>query len=462
MFWNRGTCRTCVSFFCSVLKQFGVSVYIYSEMKENSIDIINLGCSKNLVDSEMLSRQLEAKGYKVTHDPEKPNGEIVIINTCGFIGDAKEESINTILQFGELRRKRKIKRLFVMGCLSGRYLDVLPDEIPEVDKFYGKFDWKGIINDLGHVYDESIAFERTITTPSHYAYLKISEGCNRHCAYCAIPIITGKHKSRPMEDIEDEVRWLVSQGVKEFQLIAQDLSYYGMDLYKSFKLAELVDRLADIEGVEWLRLHYAYPAKFPFEVLKVMRERENVCKYLDIALQHISDNMLQKMRRHVTKQETLELIFRLREEVPGIHLRTTLLVGHPGETEEDFEQLMDFVREAKFERMGAFPYSEEEGTFSGDNYEDDIPEDVKQSRVDKLMAVQQEVSLEVNRSKIGQVLKVVIDREEADYFIGRTEFDSPEVDPEVLVEKSLALEIGQFYDVEITGAEEFDLYGVVR
>lgn len=431
-------------------------------MKENSIDIINLGCSKNLVDSEMLSRQLEAKGYKVTHDPEKPNSEIVIINTCGFIGDAKEESINTILQFGELRRKRKIKRLFVMGCLSGRYLDVLPDEIPEVDKFYGKFDWKSIVDDLGHVYDESIAFERTITTPSHYAYLKISEGCNRHCAYCAIPIITGKHKSRPMEEIEDEVRWLVSQGVKEFQLIAQDLSYYGMDLYKSFKLAELVDRLADIEGVEWLRLHYAYPAKFPFDVLKVMRERENVCKYLDIALQHISDNMLQKMRRHVTKQETLELISRLREEVPGIHLRTTLLVGHPGETEEDFEQLVDFVREAKFERMGAFPYSEEEGTFSGDNYEDDIPEDVKQSRVDKLMAVQQEVSLDVNRGKVGQVLKVVIDREEADYFIGRTEFDSPEVDPEVLVEKSLALEIGQFYDVEITGAEEFDLYGVVR
>ena len=431
-------------------------------MKENSIDIINLGCSKNLVDSEMLSRQLEAKGYKVTHDPEKPNGEIVIINTCGFIGDAKEESINTILQFGELRRKRKIKRLFVMGCLSGRYLDVLPDEIPEVDNFYGKFDWKSIVDDLGHVYDESIAFERTITTPSHYAYLKISEGCNRHCAYCAIPIITGKHKSRPMEEIEDEVRWLVSQGVKEFQLIAQDLSYYGMDLYKSFRLAELVDRLADIEGVEWLRLHYAYPAKFPFDVLKVMRERENVCKYLDIALQHISDNMLQKMRRHVTKQETLELISRLREEVPGIHLRTTLLVGHPGETEEDFEQLVDFVREAKFERMGAFPYSEEEGTFSGDNYEDDIPEDVKQSRVDKLMAVQQEVSLDVNRGKVGQVLKVVIDREETDYFIGRTEFESPEVDPEVLVEKSLALEIGQFYDVEITGAEEFDLYGVVR
>ena len=431
-------------------------------MKENSIDIINLGCSKNLVDSEMLSRQLEAKGYKVTHDPEKPNGEIVIINTCGLIGDAKEESINTILQFGELRRKRKIKRLFVMGCLSGRYLDVLPDEIPEVDNFYGKFDWKSIVDDLGHVYDESIAFERTITTPSHYAYLKISEGCNRHCAYCAIPIITGKHKSRPMEEIEDEVRWLVSQGVKEFQLIAQDLSYYGMDLYKSFRLAELVDRLADIEGVEWLRLHYAYPAKFPFDVLKVMRERENVCKYLDIALQHISDNMLQKMRRHVTKQETLELISRLREEVPGIHLRTTLLVGHPGETEEDFEQLVDFVREAKFERMGAFPYSEEEGTFSGDNYEDDIPEDVKQSRVDKLMAVQQEVSLDVNRGKVGQVLKVVIDREETDYFIGRTEFDSPEVDPEVLVEKSLALEIGQFYDVEITGAEEFDLYGVVR
>lgn len=437
--------------------------YLYFHgMKENSIDIINLGCSKNLVDSEMLSRQLEAKGYSVAHDPEKPEGKIVIINTCGFIGDAKEESINTILQFGEMRRKRKIKKLFVMGCLSGRYIDVLPDEIPEVDKFYGKFEWKSIINDLGEAYDDSIAQERTITTPSHYAYLKISEGCNRHCAYCAIPIITGKHKSRPIDEIESEVRWLVSQGVKEFQLIAQDLSYYGMDLYKSFKLAELVDRIANIDGVEWLRLHYAYPAKFPFEVLKVMRERDNVCKYLDIALQHISDNMLEKMHRHVTKQETLDLIAKLREEVPGIHLRTTLLVGHPGETEDDFAQLMDFVKEAKFERMGAFPYSEEEGTFSGDNYEDDIPEEVKQSRVGQLMELQQEISLDVNRGKVGKVLKVIIDREEPDYFIGRTEFDSPEVDPEVLVAKSSSLKIGNFYDVEIVNAEEFDLYGVVR
>jgi ribosomal protein S12 methylthiotransferase len=407
----------------------------------------------------MLSRQLEANGYQVTHDSEKPKGSIVIINTCGFIGDAKEESINTILQFCELRKKRKISKLYVMGCLSGRYIKELPAEIPEVDKFYGKFNWKELIADLGKSYLPRLALERTLTTPSHYAYLKISEGCNRTCSYCAIPIITGRHHSRPIEEIEEEVKWLVGQGVKEFQLIAQDLSYYGMDLYKSLKLPELTERIADIKGVEWIRLHYAYPAKFPLDLLKVIRERENVCNYLDIALQHISDNMLQKMRRNVSKSQTHDLINRIRGEAPGIHLRTTLLTGHPGETEEDFEQLMEFVRKTRFERMGVFPYSDEEGTYANLNYADDIPFEVKQARVDGLMAVQQDISLEINKSKVGQTLKVIIDREEPDYYIGRTEFDSPEVDPEVLVSKEKELQPGNFYDVKITGAEEFDLYG---
>jgi len=427
----------------------------------NNIDIITLGCSKNLVDSELLSRQLEANGYNVRHDSEKPDGGIVIINTCGFIGDAKEESINTILQFCELRKKRKITRLYVMGCLSGRYIKELPAEIPEVDKFYGKFNWKELITDLGKSYHPQLALERTLTTPSHYAYLKISEGCNRTCSYCAIPIITGCHHSRPMEEIIEEVKWLVGQGVKEFQMIAQDLSYYGMDLYKSLKLPELTERIADVKGVEWVRLHYAYPAKFPFELLSVMRERDNVCNYLDIALQHISDNMLKKMRRNVSQSQTYDLIARIREEVPGIHLRTTLLAGHPGETEDDFEQLMEFVQKIRFERMGAFPYSDEEGTYANLNYADDIPFEVKQFRVNELMAVQQDISLEVNRSKVGQTLKVIIDREEPDYYIGRTEFDSPEVDPEVLIYKEKKLVIGNFYDVKITGAEEFDLYGKV-
>ncbi len=430
-------------------------------LKTNSVDIITLGCSKNLVDSEMLSRQLESNGYKVRHDPEKPDGDIVIINTCGFIGDAKEESINTILQFCELRKKRKISKLYVMGCLSGRYIKELPVEIPEVDKFYGKFNWKELITDLGKSYQPQLALERTLTTPSHYAYLKISEGCNRACSYCAIPIITGRHHSRPMEEIIEEVKWLVGQGVKEFQMIAQDLSYYGMDLYKSLKLPELTERIADIEGVEWLRLHYAYPAKFPFDLLKVINERHNVCNYLDIALQHISDNMLQKMRRNVSKSQTYDLIARIREEVPGIHLRTTLLAGHPGETEDDFEQLLEFVQKARFERMGAFPYSDEEGTYANLNYTDDIPFEVKQSRVDELMAVQQDISLEINKSKVGQTLKVIIDREEPDYYIGRTEFDSPEVDPEVLISKEKKLVAGDFYQVKIVGAEEFDLYGEV-
>ncbi len=427
----------------------------------NIVDIITLGCSKNLVDSEMLSRQLSANGYQVVYDDENPKGGIVIVNTCGFIGDAKEESINTILELGELKKRRKISKLYVMGCLSERYLADLKEEIPEVDKFYGKFNWKEILNELGKSYNQQLALERDLTTPKHYAYLKIAEGCNRFCSYCAIPIITGRYQSRPIEEIVDEVKYLVEMGVKEFQVIAQDLSYYGVDLYKEMRLAELVERISDVPGVEWIRLHYAYPAQFPYDVLKVMRERPNVCKYLDIALQHISDNMLTKMRRHVTKQETYDLVTRLREEVPGIHLRTTLLTGHPGETEQDFEELIEFVRWAKFERMGAFPYSDEDGTYASENYEDDIPFEVKQQRVDDLMAVQQKISKKINENKVGQSLKVIIDREEADYYIGRTEFDSPEVDPEVLVSKDQKLTIGEFYNVEVTGAEEFELYGKV-
>lgn len=427
----------------------------------NIVDIITLGCSKNLVDSEMLSRQLSANGYQVVYDDENPKGGIVIVNTCGFIGDAKEESINTILELGELKKRRKISKLYVMGCLSERYLADLKEEIPEVDKFYGKFNWKEILNELGKSYNQQLALERDLTTPKHYAYLKIAEGCNRFCSYCAIPIITGRYQSRPIEEIVDEVKYLVGMGVKEFQVIAQDLSYYGVDLYKEMRLAELVERISDVPGVEWIRLHYAYPAQFPYDVLKVMRERPNVCKYLDIALQHISDNMLTKMRRHVTKQETYDLVTRLREEVPGIHLRTTLLTGHPGETEQDFEELIEFVRWAKFERMGAFPYSDEDGTYASENYEDDIPFEVKQQRVDDLMAVQQKISKKINENKVGQSLKVIIDREEADYYIGRTEFDSPEVDPEVLVSKDQKLTIGEFYNVEVTGAEEFELYGKV-
>lgn len=428
-------------------------------MKKNRIDVVTLGCSKNLVDSEMLMKQLLANGYTVKHDPEKPEGEIVVINTCGFIGDAKEESINTILGFAEAKKNRKLNKLFVMGCLSERYMDELQAEIPEVDKFYGKFGWKGLISDLGKSFRKDVEYERALTTPAHYAYLKISEGCNRSCSYCSIPIMTGRHQSRPMEEIVAEVESLVAQGVKEFQVIAQDLSYYGIDRYKEMKLPELIERISDVKGVEWIRLHYAYPTKFPYDLLRVMRERNNVCKYLDIALQHISDNMLTKMRRGITKQETLALVKRIRDEVPGIHLRTTFLVGHPGETEEDFEELLQFVKEARFERMGAFPYSNEEGTYAYEKYEDNIPETVKQERMDMLMAIQERVSLAVNESKIGQHLSVIIDREDADYYVGRTQYDSPEVDPEVLISKDLTLNKGDIYNVIITQAEPFDLYG---
>ena len=431
-------------------------------MRRNTIDIITLGCSKNLVDSEKLMRQLEANGYKVTHDSPNPQGEIAVINTCGFIGDAKEESINMILEFCEAKEEGRLNKLYVMGCLSERYLKELEVEIPQVDKFYGKFNWNELLADLGKAYNNEIAIERTLTTPKHYAYLKISEGCDRSCAYCAIPIITGKHTSRPMEEIIDEVKLLVSQGVKEFQIIAQELTYYGVDLYKSQKLPELIERIAQVPGVEWIRLHYAYPTHFPEDLFRVMRENDNVCKYMDIALQHISDNMLTRMRRNVSKSETYDLIEKFRCEVPGIHLRTTLMVGFPGETEEDFEQLKEFVQKARFDRMGAFAYSEEEGTYAAETYEDSIPQEVKQVRLDELMAIQQGISAELSQAKIGQEIKVIIDRKEGEYYIGRTQFDSPEVDPEVLIKADgKRLFSGRFYNVRITNADDFDLYGEV-
>jgi len=426
---------------------------------KKTIDFFSLGCSKNLVDSETLMGLMEANGYQCTHDSDNPQGEIVVVNTCGFINDAKEESINTILEFAQAKTEGKIEKLFVMGCLSERYLAELEEEIPEVDGWYGKFNYKQLLKDLNGEDFNVCEGKRHITTPKHYAYIKISEGCDRHCAYCAIPLITGRHQSRPMEDILDEVRYLVSQGTKEFNVIAQELTYYGVDIDGRQHIAELIEKMADIDGVEWIRLHYAYPTHFPWDLLRVMREKKNVCKYLDIALQHISDNMLTRMRRNVTRQETYELVERLRKEVPGIHIRTTLMVGFPGETEDDFNELIEFTKWARFERMGAFSYSEEEGTYSEKNYEDDVPEDVKQRRLDRLMRVQQNISAELEADKIGTIQRVIIDRREGDYYIGRTEYCSPEVDPEVLIpsdEKPLT--VGEFYDVRITDSEEFDLY----
>lgn len=431
-------------------------------MKKNQIDFITLGCSKNLVDSEILIKQFEANGYKCTHDSKNPQGEIAVINTCGFIGDAKEESINTILEFADAKEKGRLKKLFVMGCLSQRYKDELEKEIPQVDKYYGKFDYKQLLSDLGKAEIPSCSGQRTLTTPHHYTYIKISEGCDRHCAYCAIPLITGKHTSRPKQEILDEVRGLVKNGVKEFQVIAQELTYYGIDIDGKQHIADLISDMADIPGVKWIRLHYAYPTHFPYELLDVMREKNNVCKYLDIALQHISDNMLSAMKRHITKAETYDLIKRIRQEVPGINIRTTLMVGFPGETDEDFNELMEFTQWARFERMGAFAYSEEDGTYSAQNYKDNIIQEIKNERLDRLMALQQEISSEIAASKVGKVFKVIIDRKEGDYYVGRTEFSSPEVDPEVLIpvaEKDLRT--GNFYNVKITDSEEFDLYGTV-
>lgn len=429
-------------------------------MIKNRIDLITLGCSKNLVDSERLMGQLAACGYKMHHDAEDVKGEIVIVNTCGFIGDAKEESINMILELSEAKKRHKIGQIFVMGCLSERYRKELLEEIPEIDRIYGKFDWKQILADLGRRWDDSLKAKRFRTTPSHYEYVKIGEGCNRMCAYCAIPLITGRYKSRPMEEIIDEIETFVANGVHEFQLIAQDLTGYGKDLYGKFTIAELVEKIALIPGVEWIRLHYAYPNDFPVDLLPVMAKYPNVCKYLDIALQHASDHVLDRMLRHVTCKETEELLARIRKEVPGIHLRTTLMVGFPGETDEDFQFLVNFVKHQRFERMGAFAYSEEDGTYSARHYEDDVPADVKQNRLDTLMAVQEEISAEIQEQKVGKTFKVIIDREEGDYYVGRTEFDSPEVDPEVLIPvDSCQMEIGKFYNVEISSAGPYELIG---
>jgi ribosomal protein S12 methylthiotransferase len=428
-------------------------------MKKNKVDIITLGCSKNLVDSESLMRQFAAAGYSVAHDPEKSAGDIVVINTCGFIDDAREESVDMILRFAGARKEGRIDKLFVMGCLGERYRDDLQTLIPEVDRFYGKFDWKQLLVDLGHTYRPELAHERILTTPPHYAYLKIAEGCNRTCAYCSIPLMTGTYRSRKMEDIEAEVRTLAQRGVKEYQLIAQDLTYYGKDLYRQDRLGELLQRLSAIDGVEWIRLHYAYPADFPMDILPVMRSHDNICNYLDIALQHGSDSILNRMRRRITRKETVELLQTIRREVPGIHLRTTMMVGYPGETGEEFAELLDFVREMRFERLGAFTYSEEEGTYAAQHYRDDIDPSVKQQRLDQLMRVQEAIATEINESKVGQTLKVIVDREESKFYIGRTEYDSPEVDSEVLIEKNIPLTAGDFYPVRITGVQSYDLLG---
>ena len=431
-------------------------------MKAGHVDVITMGCSKNLVDSETLMRLFEEAGYHCPHDPKRPQGEIAVINTCGFIGDAKQESINTIREFAKATEDGKLKKLYVMGCLSQRYRKELEEEIPQVDKYYGKFDYKNLIKELGKNVEMACDGKRVLTTPRHYAYLKISEGCDRHCAYCAIPIITGKHVSRPEAEILDEVRSLVAGGVKEIQVIAQELTYYGVDIDGKRHIAELIDHMADIKGVEWIRLHYAYPNQFPENLLDVIASRPNVCSYLDIALQHISDNMLSRMHRHVTKQETMDLITEIRRRVPGINLRTTLLVGFPGETEEDFNELMEFVRWARVERMGAFAYSEEEGTYSAEHYKDDVPEEVKQDRLDRLMALQQQISAEIEAAKVGTDMRVIIDRKEGDYYIGRSEFCSPEVDPEVRIPcGARRLRVGTFYNVHITDSDEFDLYGEV-
>ena len=423
---------------------------------KHTIDVITMGCSKNLVDSENLLRQFAAIGCDFHHNPDELHGDIAVINTCGFIGDAKEESINSIIELVEQKNEGNLNRIYVMGCLSERYRKELREEIPEVDRFYGKFDWKDLIKDLSPSgLSESASCQA--------AFLKISEGCDRSCAYCAIPLITGPHISRPIEEILAEVEELVKSGVKEFQIIAQELTYYGVDLYGHRRIAELIERMAQIPGVEWIRLHYAYPNRFPMELLRVIREHKNVCKYLDIALQHVSDHMLSRMKRHITKQETLDLVAAFRREVPGITLRTTLMVGFPGETDEDFEELMDFVRTARFDRMGAFAYSEEEGTYAADNYEDDVPAEVKQARLDRLMALQEEISAELLAEKVGQTFRIVVDRKEGDYYIGRTEYDSPEVDCEVLIHATdRPLEIGSFYNAKVTSAEEFDLYAEIQ
>lgn len=426
-------------------------------MEKKRIDVISLGCSKNLVDSERLLKRFEQCGFQAFHNSDDVKGDIVVVNTCGFIGDAKEESINTILTYAQAKSEGRIKELYVMGCLSERYRKELTSEIPEIDKLYGKFDWEDLTSDIVKSHPSILPYDRVITTPPHYTYIKIAEGCNRFCAFCAIPLITGRFKSRPIDEILSEVRFLVGKGVKEFNVIAQDLSSYGLDIYKRLALPELIDKMAEINGVEWIRLHYAYPSEFPYEILDVMAKHRNVCKYLDIALQHIDDTVLKNMRRHISKKETLDLIQTIRDKVPGIHIRTTLMVGFPGEDEAAFSELKEFVQTAKFERMGAFAYCEEDDTFAAKHFEDSIPQDIKETRLAEIMEIQENIALGSNQSKIGKVFRVIIDREEPDYFIGRTEFDSPEVDPEVLIKKDKALQIGEFYNVRIVDALPFEL-----
>ena len=428
----------------------------------NKVNVITLGCSKNLVDSEYLLKQLSANGFKVVHDSNSPDCDIIVINTCGFINDAKQESIETILQFEVLKKQNKIKKLFVFGCLSERYKEELTKEIPNVDQYFGVYDLKELIESIGANYKEELLGERLITTPKHYAYLKISEGCDRGCSFCAIPLIKGKHVSKAIPDLIKEAEQLVKNGAKEIILIAQDLSYYGYDIYKKPKLAELLDQLSEIKGLKWLRLHYAYPAKFPKEVLLVMKSKTNICNYLDIPFQHISDKILKLMRRGNTRKQTYDLIDAFKKHIPDMAIRTTLLVGHPGETDEDFKELLDFVRYAKFDRLGVFTYSEEENTYSAINYTDDIPFSIKQSRMNEIMEVQRQISNELNSKKIGKIFKTIIDRKEGGFYIGRTEYDSPEVDNEVLIETENKLKIGQFYNARITKADDFDLYASIE
>ena len=426
-------------------------------MAKQRVNVITLGCSKNLVDSERILKLFKDAGLDAVHESTHRKGDIIVINTCGFIGDAKEESIETILQYTTAKLEGEVSAVYVMGCLSERYGSDLTNEIPEVDAWYGKFNWKDLVTDITHKHLATVSYDRVITTPSHHAYLKIAEGCNRFCAFCAIPIITGRYTSRPIEEILEEVKMLVNRGVKEFNLSAQDLTNFGVDIYNTVKLPELIDAIASIDGVKWIRLHYAYPTHFPLELLDVIAKHDNVCKYLDIALQHINNDVLSNMRRHITAEETRQLLKLMRERVPNIHIRTTLMVGFPGETEEAFDDLLNFVKEQRFERMGAFAYCEEEDTYAAKHLEDTIPEDVKHNRLSKLMQIQEQIALEVNESKIGQTLQVIIDREENDYYIGRTQWDSPEVDPEVLIKKDTKLQIGEFYNALITGAMPFEL-----
>lgn len=430
-------------------------------MAKKRVNVVTMGCSKNLMDSEVLLNQLERGKYDVVHDSNETGFDAVFINTCGFIGDAKQESIDMILDYATAKKQGKIDKLFVMGCLSERYQKDLESEIPEVDKYFGKFDMKAMVDELKVTYHPEYIYERKITTPSHFAYLKISEGCNRSCSFCAIPKMTGQHKSKTIEDLIRETKYLAKKGVKELLIIAQDLSYYGIDIYGKTRLAELITKISEVEGIEWIRLHYLYPTKFPMDILPVMRENPKVCKYLDMPLQHIANPVLKNMLRHVTREETEALIAKIKEEVPGVVLRTTMLVGFPGETEADVEELIEFMEEVKFERLGVFPYSQEEGTYAGDKFKDTLSDEEKQERADEVMEIQQQISADLNRQKIGQTFKVIVDKKEGEFFIGRTEFDSPEVDGEVIITSEKELKKGEFVSVKITGSEDYDLYAEV-